>query len=75
MACIDDCEDAGRGGRAGDPGIATQGWANQKVLYDAKRHAHTAQAGGSSPLSPPTGSVGGCTLSDWFAPVGSTLLT
>jgi hypothetical protein len=29
-------------------GLATrvqrpQGWANQKVLYDAKRHAHTAQ--------------------------------
>jgi hypothetical protein len=28
-------------------GLATRvqpcGWANQKVLYDAKRHAHTAQ--------------------------------
>ncbi len=22
---------------------ATRGWANQKVLYDAKRHSHTAQ--------------------------------
>ena len=30
-------------GRAGHPGAATRGWGNQKVLYDAKRHAHTAQ--------------------------------
>jgi hypothetical protein len=28
---------------AGHPGAATPSWANQKVLYDAKRHAHTAQ--------------------------------
>jgi hypothetical protein len=30
-------------GRAGHPGAAARGWANQKVLYDAKRHGHTAQ--------------------------------
>jgi hypothetical protein len=30
-------------GWAGHPGATTQSWANQKVLYDAKRHTHTAQ--------------------------------
>jgi hypothetical protein len=30
-------------GRAGHPGAAPLWWANQKVLYDPKRHPHTAQ--------------------------------
>jgi DDE superfamily endonuclease len=33
----------GRGRRAGDPGARPSAWVNQKVLYDAKRHTHTAQ--------------------------------
>ena len=44
MACGDDRgRRGGVRGRAGHPGAATRGWGNQKVLYDAKRHAHTAQ--------------------------------
>jgi hypothetical protein len=43
-----DLQDRGRGEAVCVDGLATRvqrpgGWANQKVLYDAKRRTHTAQ--------------------------------